>query len=217
MSPWEKLQRLWDRGAWGTYPFRIPRRKLPPVLVRAFRPEDTPACHEIYRLNEPGRFPDGYFAHFSKFLTSGKALFLVVEEDLGVSAFAAVSMHPPPIQSNINLTFGMVHPKEQRRGLGTVMLLARLAVLPDSPRYILSMAPVAPAQRFYRQFGFGLVGTFQDYDIGDTFDTFGVTIRLRDLQNCRKKLQDNGVRLDVPDAVPECPIARMKDGTYRMV
>ncbi len=78
------------------------------------------------------------------------------------------------------------------------------------------MAPVTQAQGFYRQFGFGLIGTFADYDIGDTFDSFGVTIRSRGLRACRTKLVENGVRLEVTEAVPVCPIVRAKDGTYRI-
>lgn len=33
--------------------------RLAPLTFRRFKIEDLPQCLELYRLNEPGRFPEG--------------------------------------------------------------------------------------------------------------------------------------------------------------
>src|SRR5688500_2695806 len=61
-------------------PYRV-RKRLRPVQVRAYAPEDYEACGELYRLNEPGRFPPGHLPEFERVLRDGKRLFLVLEHE----------------------------------------------------------------------------------------------------------------------------------------
>jgi len=53
--------------------FRHPERidfspalsRVKPIRVRLLAETDVERCCAIYRLNEPGRFPDGYFEVFT--------------------------------------------------------------------------------------------------------------------------------------------------------
>lgn len=212
------IRRKWDSLFWSHYRFRIPRRVLPPVLVRPLKNEDVATCHEIYRLNEPTHFPPGYFEHFSQALTNGKTLFMVVEEKGKVLGFAGICMHTEPAQNSVGLTFGMVHPDAQRRGIGTVLLLARLAVLPI-PRsgYILYMSPIANSQPFFRQFGFGFVRHFWDHKTCIIMDSFSLIIRQAGLRQCRDKLKISNVMLETDLKIPVVGVVKGEDGLFRPV
>src|SRR5262245_49277787 len=106
--------------------FRVPAHvKLPPCRVRALRKEDVPACQALYRLNEPNRFPAGYFDHFSGWLTERDGLILVVEAYERIAAVGGIFTYDRPAlgrRAVAVLAYGMVHPDHHRQGLGTVLL-----------------------------------------------------------------------------------------------
>jgi GNAT superfamily N-acetyltransferase len=55
-----------------------------------------------------------------------------------------------------SLTYGMIDPTWHRRGAGTLLLLARVAILPEpAPWGVLKMTNVQSAAPFYQRFGFG--------------------------------------------------------------
>jgi len=212
------LRRKWDSIFWTNYRFRIPRRVLPSVWVRPLKNEDIAICHEIYRLNEPTHFPSGYFEHFCQALTNGKTLFIVVEEEGKVLGFAGVCMHTEPAQNSVGLTFGMVHPEAQRRGIGTVLLLARLAVLPTPKSgYCLYMSSIANSQPFFRQFGFGFVQHFRDHKTGILMDSFSLIVRRAGLRQCRDKLKISNVMVETDFKIPVVGVVKGEDGLFRPV
>ena len=210
------LRRKWDSLFWTQYRFRIPRRTLPPVLVRPLQDEDITVCHEIYKLNEPLHFPPGYFEHFCHTLTNGKTLFMVVEEKGKVLGFAGICMHTPPAQNSVGLTFGMVYPEAQRRGIGTVLLLARLAILPmPKSGYILYMSPIANSQPFFRQFGFGFVRHFRDHKSDLVMDSFSLIVRRPGLRQCREKLKNSNVTVESDVKIPVVGLVKGEDRLFR--
>ena len=58
-----------------------------------------------------------------------------------------------------HLSFGMIHPEQQRQGFGSALLLARLAALPKPEDVIfVFMAPVRNSVKYYERFGFEFAG-----------------------------------------------------------
>src|SRR4051812_26391136 len=90
--------------------FRFPPlpRGLPECLVRPCEPADRNACAEIYRLNEPGRFPPGNFDHFVEWLASGQHLFIVAEVNGVVRGFGGIGAVGARNQEDAYLSYGMV-------------------------------------------------------------------------------------------------------------
>jgi len=69
------------------------------------------------------------------------------------------------------LAFGMVHPQWHRRGVGTALLLARAAALPEpSPRWTLVLSTLSGSRSFYERFGFTKYGQHRDKIRGSGFD-----------------------------------------------
>ena len=56
-------------------------KRLHPMQFRRLRSEDIEQCLEIYRLNEPGRFPPEMMGQFWMTLTNGTVYTLVLEEE----------------------------------------------------------------------------------------------------------------------------------------
>lgn len=144
--------------------FRIPisRRRIPHCHVRLLEDKDFDACEAIYRLNEPSRFPSGYFPRFSEWLRNRLALIIVIElngEVVGVGGIAA------QIQEDryfAPLSFGMIHPTYHRNGYGTVLLLSRLALLrPHNGKIWALLTTAGGSESYYCRFGFKFVQAIQ--------------------------------------------------------
>ena len=155
--------------------FRIPatKRELPSCEVRLLQDADFAACEAIYRLNEPGRFPDGYFPRFSDWLRNRRALILVAESEGEIRGLGGINAEERVGKQFAALSFGMVHPAHQRAGFGTTLLLARLALLddPGNGRSTVMLSTVGGSETFYGRFGFRYLQTFPDpggYE-GDTY------------------------------------------------
>src|SRR5262245_13975381 len=102
---------------------------IPSSNIRPFAKSDMDACRSLYTQNERGRFPPGYLQTFTDSLEPPAQLFLVVEL-LGQVAAVGGIYRTPESPQGCSLVFGMVRPELHRKGLGTALLLARLAILP---------------------------------------------------------------------------------------
>jgi N-acetylglutamate synthase-like GNAT family acetyltransferase len=162
--------------------------------VRPLREADKPLCEEIYRLNEAMHFPRGFLDRFLEQLNSASTLFLVAELEGKVKAVAGLVLDHGTTDRVFGLAFGMVHPSIKRQGLGTTLLLARLAALPDSliPCAI-AMTSVGGSNTFYDRFGFRFLAVPPESNVHG-LDHHIVTFSLRDKIKCEKAL--DGVQLE---------------------
>jgi len=80
--------------------------RLSPLNFRRFQPEDVSQCLEIYKLNEPGRFPEGVLSEYEKSLREQRSYFLVAERN---GQIVATSM-----ARSIQLAHCSFPPKKQR-------------------------------------------------------------------------------------------------------
>jgi GNAT superfamily N-acetyltransferase len=186
----------------------LPPPGLPPgAHIREFRSTDREACIEIYRENEPGRFPLGLITQYQQVLDLPGYLKLVccIEDKPvavgGIRTIQAVRSH------HVWLVYGMVRPEYHRCGIGTTMLLARLAALPrpsNSVRVMLSN--VAASEGFLTRFGFARQGQMRFGSSGPAIDVKSAMLNVASWEKCRELLQRIGIEPDTLPAVPNLNI-----------
>jgi predicted N-acetyltransferase YhbS len=129
------------------------------LQTRAYIPADHDSCVQIYLNNEPGRLPTGVAPEFELFLERNDYLKLVCCIDGAVTAVGGIGLLPGLLASKAWLVFGLVDPSFHGRGIGTALLLARLAALPRPRRPVrLLLSNVPGAVGFFARFGFELQG-----------------------------------------------------------
>lgn len=128
-------------------------KRLPAELrIRNYQPADFDACSAIYHSNLNGFLPDTPEL-FIKYLSKPPRHYLVIE-----SSGAIVACGGLETRSDINASafaFGMVHREFHHRGLGSLLVLTRLALFDGEHDPIsVSMETTVTVEAFYRQFGF---------------------------------------------------------------
>jgi len=184
--------------------FRIPVRSSPisACRLRRYCEADFEACVDIYRLNEPGRFPSGaqYLEEFQSALRDGRTLFIVCEVDGKVRGCGGVSVEESN-QTQISLSYGLVHPFHHGKGLGTALLLGRLSLLPkrQGHSWIASMATVEASAPFYARFGFS--GRKIADELGSVMWSYSSILDDAALGRCREMLAHSSVEIECAGAV----------------
>jgi len=97
------------------------------------------------------------------------------------------------------LSFGLVHPEFHENGIGTALVLARLALLdPDREAckpyraYRVLIWSVAKSIGFYHRFGFETWTYWKDKH-GQQHPAGGLMFSLRDIVKCRELLRSQGI------------------------
>lgn len=181
----------------------LAQRRLRPVRVRAYTPPDFDRCIELYRLNERGRFPEGILPEYESWLREEGALKLVVEDQGVLVASGGIVIQRTSIAEMANLCFGLVHPEHHRRGLGSALLLARMAFLPSEAWRIFLQA-VPSSRTFYEEFGFQRVSDVK-LPSGETMTFLSAYLSPDDRELSRTLLQRARVELPAADLiVPVC-------------
>ena len=181
--------------------FKIPERSdpLPKCLFRLYTAADFESCAEIYRLNEPGRFPDGYYDHFSHWLRNSRSLVLVCEVDGDIRGFGGISMLRTP-RDTAALAYGMIHPTYHKLGYGTALLLARLSILPEPDEaWYVSMTTVSASESFYSRFGFE--GSEWLEEAGIKMVNYNTFLNAADWQKCRGELSGAEISVSAAGAI----------------
>jgi ribosomal protein S18 acetylase RimI-like enzyme len=134
--------------------------RLTPLTFRRYQQTDLDQCVELYAANEAGRFPEGVQDQYRKSLTRQSSYFLVLEHDGRIIASGGISLFLRPDVAV--LCFGLVDPKHHGQGIGTALLLARLALLPGKCTYMVFIAAVEKSVGFYRRLGFRAFTPWKD-------------------------------------------------------
>jgi hypothetical protein len=179
--------------------------------IREISPEDREPCLKIYRDNEPGRFPAGVGPDFEHFLSRSDYLKLVCCVADKPVAVGGIGIIPGPRSSRAWLVFGMVTPELHGQGIGTALLLARLAALrtPSRPVRIL-LSNVAGSVGFFARFGFKLEGQMAIRPGGQLIDVCSAMLDSDTWEMCRRLAINMGVNpqsFEVPqiDMDPRSP------------
>jgi ribosomal protein S18 acetylase RimI-like enzyme len=167
--------------------------RLSPLTFRRFVSQDRAQCLELYALNEPGRFPKGVAHVYEESLDRGSSYFLVAERDGQIVASGGVSYYTR--EDLVVLCFGLVHPSFHGQGIGTALLLARLALLKaDKPNYHVLIFAVEKSVGFYRRFGFKEYPSWIDPQ-GEIRPSGYLIFSGKKIHRCRALLSNHGIAL----------------------
>src|ERR1051326_2376172 len=164
--------------------------RLPALTFRRYEPADFARCLELHDLNEPGRFP-GVEKPYRICLSAGSLYTLIAEQGGCVIACGSLMHYQVPEHLLVNvagLSFGLVHPQQQGKGIGTALVLARLARLkPSEFGYRVIIGSVAKSVGFYHRFGFRPASPWKDKH-GNSHPSAVLGITAEEIVGCRELL-----------------------------
>jgi len=164
----------------------------PPIMFRALEPADLAACRDIYRSNEPGRFPPGFLPELEKAIALPDCHFIVGCLGDQIVGFGGIGIPRVATFSSISLLFGLVHPEWHRKGIGSALLLARLSMLPaPAPFRRLTLSTVQESWAYYARFGFAFCGKMEM--AGQFFDMYEALMYRQQWKQCAQILEQAGV------------------------
>jgi GNAT superfamily N-acetyltransferase len=180
-----------------------PSTLAPGIRLRVYAPEDFDACVRIYVENEPGRLPRGYQRDFEQFLAHAGYLKLVLTLEDRPVAIGGIGLFPGLFATLAWLVFGLVHPGHHRRGLGTTLLLARLASLPEPSKATKIFLSGLPASEgFFRRFGFEHQGQMPVPPRTEMMDVSAAMLDVEGWNRCRAFLRERDLGVETLAPVP---------------
>jgi GNAT superfamily N-acetyltransferase len=196
-SVWGKVWTRLQRGLLASHPLEAqlyPRLRLP-IIFRRYNENDSARCIQIYRLNEPGRFPTGGLAHFAKYLEEDGDRLIVAELDGSIVGFGGLN----PMGEQVScLCYGMVDPEFQRHRIGATLLLLRIAQLkPHALGCYFFIYAVNASLPIYKRFGFQQSDNWK-WEDGQEFPSGGVLINQALHHSIIDTLWRRGIRLQTP-------------------
>ena len=178
---------------------------LPKRIVRLYEDSDYEACSDLYRLNEKGRFPEGYLSIYQSHLKKGNARILIIEDSGQVVGTGGISLtRVTDGFSLVSLSFGLIHPDFHGQGLGTLLFCARLSHLPAWRDWFVSMTSAGMGTEvFYKKLGFRFVSREEDED-GAMLEHYLVKILGKDVARLHKLISISGSaeKLDFNEELP---------------
>ncbi len=188
---------------YGRSRFGLPPLQPLPVgtVLRPLESRDRASCLAIYRHNEHGYFPADFMVYFEFWLDCAEFLKLVLCIDDVPVAIGAVSCEKRFGLATAWLTFGMVSPAYQGKGLGSALVLARLSLLPKpTPATRVLMTNVEASKAFYARFGFAPYGASPSGRPGLMLPCNSALIGEREWQACRDRVASLGLTLPTIEA-----------------
>jgi predicted N-acetyltransferase YhbS len=143
------LEPLFARVA-GMDPAFLGKISLAPLTA-----EDVIPLQDIYASLEGSQVPHGFSEEYTLSLVDPKGLYFVCKAAGKVVGAAGVRQSTAGSTPGYSFNFATVEPLLQRRGLGSLLFLARLASLPlENPSIYLHMSALPPSIAFYGKLGF---------------------------------------------------------------
>ena len=178
------------------------RQRLRPLRFRVATPADFPRCEKFHEENERHGVPSNHRPRYVEALQSGIMLVLMVEDQDEVVATCAINRVHDRLAW---LCYGLVTPARHRTGIGTTMFMARLSLLTaEGPDQSLAISALETSLPFYRQFGFRLLGRFDDQTDGNRYPIALLeAIHSGMIDDCRETLRN--ARVLVPDVASQIP------------
>jgi ribosomal protein S18 acetylase RimI-like enzyme len=157
------------------------------IHIREYTPEDLDACLSIYTSNQDV-LPDPPEV-LAEFLEQGTSWFLVAELEGRVVACGGLEISGD--SNAAHLVFGIVERQQQRRGIGTLMTLTRLSLVPDDePTALVTLQAHVATEAFYKRFGFERVRPHERRhpETGAAYADLGLWLTAEQRQEIRQTL-----------------------------
>jgi GNAT superfamily N-acetyltransferase len=187
---------------YGRSRFRLPPLQPLPsgTALRPFESRDRASCLAIYQQNEHGYFPADFLVYFEFWLDSEEFIKLVLCVDGVPVAIGAVNCNKRFGLATAWLTFGMVSPAYQGKGLGSALVLARLSLLPKPIRAARVLMTNEASKAFYARFGFAPYGASPSGRPGLMLPCNSALIGEGEWQACRERVASLGLTLPTIEA-----------------
>jgi ribosomal protein S18 acetylase RimI-like enzyme len=147
------------------------------AIVRRYEVGDQAGCIVVMQSNVPKFFLDHEVSEYEQFLARDPAPYFVVDDELvGIAACGGYVVNPA--SGVASLTWGMVHRAHHRRGVGTLLLNARLTDLNADRRVGEVRLDTSQRSRtFFERFGFTTLRTVPD-GYGPGLDRYDMRLAL---------------------------------------
>ena len=176
------------------------------IRLREYEPRDKGACIALYAKSQLAGFPHALDKEFDKALDANDYLKLVLcieDKPVAIGGIGrAVATHG---NQSAWLVMDVVHPDHIRQGLGTALVLARLAALsePSEPAHVM-LSPVPGVAEFYARFGLKHQGQLPAQDMTrPPFEIYMAQLDSDAWRKCREAVRTLGFALD---QFPEVPL-----------
>lgn len=171
--------------------------------IRAYTVQDRAACLGLYDANEAGRFPAGARVLYEQFLVDPKYLKLVccIEDEL--VAVGGIGQTLSLFSNDVWLVFGLVKPTHHGRGIGTTMVLSRLATLQRPQTLVhVQLSTVPTSASFLARFGFTYQGQIAASPNVAPVDLQSALLDAEGWDTCRSMIQAVGIDLAILPTIP---------------
>jgi predicted N-acetyltransferase YhbS len=174
---------------------------LQQVTIAPLTAESLVPMQDIYSSLEGVAVPHGYGTLFTQGILDQATLYLVCRVNGHVVGGAGIKQQVYPQDYSVySLLFGVVDTVWQRRGLGSLLFLARLAsIVPTHPRFFVTLEALPPSIQFFNQLGFQ---PLQDEGTAPEFPAMGAWFTLQHIKQARALLENHGIHLPQGTRVP---------------
>ncbi|WP_242693310.1 GNAT family N-acetyltransferase [Sabulibacter ruber] len=134
----------------------------PQILIREYQKEDQPVILELLRLNTPAYFSPEEEQDLIHYLNNEIERYFVLEYDGNVVGSGGINFSED--QATGKISWDILHPTYQGKGLGSLLLNHRIDTLKNLPQIrTISVRTSQLVYRFYEKQGFQLLEVVKDY------------------------------------------------------
>jgi ribosomal protein S18 acetylase RimI-like enzyme len=160
------------------------------IHIREYTPDDLDACLAIYASNQDVLPLSPYI--LEEFLMQGTSWFLVAEVEGNVVGCGGIEISAGTNETSF--VFGMVERSQQRQGIGSILALTRLTLVPiEGLRTLVNMMTEVVTESFYSRFGFERIRP----DAQRAFD-FGMYVHLGQWMTVKRKNEIRAILASYP-------------------
>lgn len=147
-------------------------------MIRPYTPADKPKLIALLRLNTPTYFAEAEESDFAAYLDSFTEDYFVTEEEGKLIGAGGINYFPEDGQARIS--WDVIHPDLQGKGIGTQLMQHRLKVIKNKPGiYLIVVRTTQLVYKFYEKMGFELEKVEKDF-WAPGFDLYQMRLPLKE-------------------------------------